>query len=341
MISNRNAAARALLALAIAAAAGLPAAAEIPAAAAFLADVGFDPKQVAQVEAGGRVAIPLEPSHERELVAGFAFLVHAPQAELVQDLRTGLLDRVDPNTIAFQMIPGAAASGDFAKLALQPGAQKRAQSYVGATPGGDLNLSREEIAAFVALGSGAPVSAVEQTLRSTLLVRLQAYQSKGLAGIAPYARSGAAQRSVSDDLRAATVATKRLHTMAPAAQALLLRYPASKPPGTEETFRWSHFAAHGVPTIALTHSLYVPDGDAWVVVQRQFYVSSGYNCEQAVAALLPMQEGTLVVYSNRTSTDQVTGFGGGAKRSIGSKLLASQLAALHQKLQARGKGAGR
>jgi len=48
---------------------------------------------------------------------------------------------------------------------------------------------------------------------------------------------------------------------------------------------------------------------------------------------LPVPEGTLVVYTNRTSTDQVAGFGGGAKRSMGEKVMASQLADLFAKLQ--------
>jgi hypothetical protein len=89
-----------------------------------------------------------------------------------------------------------------------------------------------------------------------------------------------------------------------------------------------------VPTIALVHGLVVPDGDAIVALQRQFYVSEGFNCEQAVAAFLPADGGTVVVYTNHTSTDQVAGFGGGAKRAIGSKLLASQLEGLFAKTQA-------
>jgi hypothetical protein len=72
-------------------------------------------------------------------------------------------------------------------------------------------------------------------------------------------------------------------------------------------------------------SAVVPDGDARVVVQRQFYVSTGYNTEQAVAPLLPVQTATVVVYGNRTSTGQITGLGGSSKRAIGSKMLASQL----------------
>jgi len=232
------------------------------------------------------------------------------------------------------MLSGAPSLDSFAKLSLQPDAGKRTQAYLNASPDGDLNLSSEEIASFGKLGSGAATAAVEQAVRSALLARLQAYQTKGLAGISPYARSSGSPRSPADELRSATQATKRLQAKVPNAHDLFLNYPASKPAGTEEAYRWSHLMAHGVPTIALMHSLYVPEGDAWVILQRQFYVSGGYNCEQAIAAFLPMQKGTLVLYTNRTSTDQVTGFGGGAKRSIGSKLLASQLEGLYQKIQA-------
>ena len=69
------------------------------------------------------------------------------------------------------------------------------------------------------------------------------------------------------------------------------------------------------------------------VPPRGFYATTGYNCEQALAAMIPVKKGTLVVYGNRTSTDQVTGFGGGAKRSIGSKMLASQLEGIFSKIQ--------
>jgi hypothetical protein len=95
--------------------------------------------------------------------------------------------------------------------------------------------------------------------------------------------------------------------------------------------------AHGTPTFTLTHAAFIPDGNAWVVVQRMYYVSTGFNCVQAIAALLPVEGGTVITYANRTSTDQVAGFGGGTKRSIGSKLLESQLEALFKKAQAAAK----
>jgi len=172
--------------------------------------------------------------------------------------------------------------------------------------------------------------------KRTLGARVEAYRAKGLSGIAPYARSDG-QRSPAEELRIATQASANLKTYVPAFYDLLLSYPNGKPPGTEDAVRWTLLNAHGVPTITLTQALVVPDGDARVVVQRQFYVSTGYNTEQAVAALLPVATGTVVVYGNRTSTDQVTGFGGGTKRSIGSKMLASQLQSIFEKLQAKAK----
>lgn len=317
-----------------------PAGAELPDAATVLAELGYTPAQIAQVEAGQFVKTTIQPSSEREIVAAFAFLVQDSPDDLVKQDREGLVDQIDSNTLAFEVIAGAPTPASFAKLALQPDAAKRAQAYASAKPGTDLNLSSSEIASFNQLGSSATAASVEPAVRSALLARLQAYQAKGLAGIAPYAGAGGKQRSPADELRSATQASKAFQKLVPAAYQLLLDYPASKPPGSEESFRWSQFMANGVPTFALTHGLYVPDGDAWVLVQRQFYVSGGYNSEQAIGGLIPMKTGTLAVYTNRTSTDQVTGFGGGAKRSIGSKLLASQLEALYQKIRARENAAG-
>ena len=311
-------------------AAAYSASAQLPDAEDFLHDVGFSPDEIAQVRAGRFVERGMNASDARELDTALAFLVHTSPTALANQLRKGLLDRVDPNTIASSEIDGAPNAASFAKLTLEPDAEKRAKAYVDAKPGEDLNLSPEEIAEFHALGSAASTAAVDATLRSVLLARLQAYEAKGLAGIAPYARSDHKTRSPADDLRSATTASKRLETLVPAAYHALLAYPSAKPAGFEEAYEWSQFRAHDVPTIALTHTFFIPEGQAWVIAQRQFYVSSGYNCEQAISALLPMQQGTLVIYANRTSTDQVAGFGGSAKRAIGSRLLSGEIEKLYQ-----------
>jgi hypothetical protein len=72
-----------------------------------------------------------------------------------------------------------------------------------------------------------------------------------------------------------------------------------------------------------------------MMLQRQYYVSEGFNSVQAIAALLPVSGGTIVIYSNHTSSDQVEGIGGGAKRSIGRDMMAAQLEGLFGELQRR------
>lgn len=307
-----------------------PARAELPDPATLLADLGVSAADVAQVQAGEMVRHEIAPASPRELTAGLAFRVGVAPAELLADVKQELLLRVDPTVTAHGTV-GSGGAADFAKLTLG-GDAARAKAYVTAAPGGALNLSTEEIAAFAKLGAGASVASVEQQLREQLAARVAAYRAKGLAGIAPYALASGA-RSPGEELRTATSASKALAKYAPAAYQALEQYPGGKPPGTQEVFRWSQFDAHGTPTIALTHALLMPDGDGWIAVQRQFYVSSGYNAEQAVAAFLPAAGGTVVVYGNRTSTDQITGFGGGTKRSLGSKVLASQLESMFERMR--------
>jgi hypothetical protein len=311
--------------------------AELPPAETLLADVGFSASEIADIKAGKIVNKSLAGAHERDLASAFAFYVNVPPADLLKSLKAGLMGKIDPNEISRGTISPAGAIADFAALTLKPDTDSRAKRYASAKGGDDLNLSADEIAAFNKVGSSAAVADVETQLRQALLARYQAYRGKGLDGIASYDRGSGASRSVADDLRKSLDAVKNLKKYAPAAYSAMMSYPSAQPAGTEDGFRWVHLKAHDVPTIVLAQGLFVPDGDGFLVLQRQFYVSEGFNCEQAVAAFLPAQSGTVVVYSNHTSTDQVAGFGGSAKRSIGSKLMASELEGIFTKLQSSAK----
>lgn len=147
-------------------------------------------------------------------------------------------------------------------------------------------------------------------------------------------RGNGKTRAAGDELRTASQALKGLEQHVPEFYRALLAYPGSKPVGFEERFRWRKIDAQGTPTVVLDHAFWMPTGGGFVAAQRQFYVNRGFNAEQAVAALLPSGKSTMLVYVNHTSTDQVTGFSGGTKRSIGSKLLASQLEALFEEFPA-------
>jgi hypothetical protein len=71
--------------------------------------------------------------------------------------------------------------------------------------------------------------------------------------------------------------------------------------------------------------LQVRPNDYAVSVFREFYVGHNYNSLQLVLVTFPVKEGTFVFYSNRTSSDQVAGFGGGMKRKIGGKMLQQEV----------------
>jgi len=63
-------------------------------------------------------------------------------------------------------------------------------------------------------------------------------------------------------------------------------------PDVRESFSWTKSIIRGTTTYVLQHRMAVADGDAWAVVQQQFFVSAGYNGQQAVAGFLPTQGGT-------------------------------------------------
>jgi len=107
--------------------------------------------------------------------------------------------------------------------------------------------------------------------------------------------------------------------------AVLLGYPQGTLPAMRQNFYWAKYNIQGKPTYVLTHILAASDGAARAVVQRQYYASTGYNAEQAVAGFLPVQEGTIVVYASHAFTDQVAGFGGSFKRGIGRRIMAGKL----------------
>ena len=62
-----------------------------------------------------------------------------------------------------------------------------------------------------------------------------------------------------------------------------------------------------------------------LVAERQFYVGRSYNVSETVWGGLPAEAGTYVYYHNRTSTDRVTGAGGSVRKSIGRRMMQSEV----------------
>merc|ERR1712161_133204 len=88
------------------------------------------------------------------------------------------------------------------------------------------------------------------------------------------------------------------------------------------------------PSIALYHRIIWTDTTLHTkfLMHRTYYVSIGHNSVQQIGFAVPTttttdnNAGILLGFSSRTSTDKVTGFGGSAKRAIGSRIMGGRIA---------------
>jgi hypothetical protein len=305
----------------------------VPTLEELMADFAFSADDVQRVRNGELVKTTTTETSDKELAVVMVFLAKAPVQKLITFFEVGRDLRNDPNVQWTTEIRGAGTLDDFKGVVLDPGGDKETQRYLNAAPGNVLNLSATEIAAFQALKSSgnAGQAQVELALRQMLLARYQAYRSQGLAGIAPYARGNDKLTEPADDLRRATEAAKGLKQHVLAFYYVLLDYPQASSAGLTQRFFCLRYAITGRPTFTLRHRLAMPVGDAYVVADREFYVSHDYNESQAVAGLLPVADGTAVVYLNRTTTDQLGGFGASAKRVIGRTMMTMQISEMFEK----------
>ena len=310
-------------------AAGLPsgpiAAHAQPPADQVLTDVGLSADDKRRVLNGEFVTADLGAVSERDLAFSIAFLVKTSPDDLARKIVAGDLIAADEQVKESGVISPNGTLADFAKLDIS---NQAAQTLIGAKAGEALNLSASEISGFSILRGGTTHS-VQQQLHRMLLARYQAYRASGLGGIAPYDRGGSTT-DLAADLRKAGQSTRHLANYAPALHAVLLDYPTATVPGMRENFYWLKYNIQGKETYVLAHVLAASEGAARVVVQRQYYASTGYNGEQALAGFLPVQEGTVVVYGAHAFTDQVAGFGGSMKRSIGHRVMADQMKKLFE-----------
>ena len=292
----------------------------------MIADLGLPEEAAERILRGAMVQIDPGESSARELAVGLAFLVPQPPVEVLKAFRSEVDLRSDPKVAASVPNVGPGTPDDFASLVLQPNGSAEARRYLSASPGEALNLSLEEIRAFNALASadGDPKTAVEGQLKQLLLRRYQAYLAKGLLGIAPYARSNG-PFDASEELRRASKEVRVLQKVSPEFQQLLITYPQGRPQGLEESFYWLRYDREGRPIYTLRHRLAMAVGEAFVVADREFYVTHTYNTSQALAGFVPVPEGTVVFYRNCVSTDQVTGLASSAKKGIGRTVMADQL----------------
>jgi len=289
------------------------------------------------VQQGKLLKKVISSSNEREVAMSFAALFKTRPPDLKDILLTlKMKKKVDPAVTEFGLLSQEGSLSDFSKLILEPNGDTIANDIVNAVPGNDLNLSIEEMNTFHALkDSGSLLKrVVEDKLREMLFTRYKSYRLKGLAGILPYARLKDKQYNPGDDLLQTSKVAKILKRESPIFYRTLVNYPNNRPEGLEESFSWVNFVMDdGIPNISLIHRMALLENEVFVYSERHFYTLRGYNSVQAIGGAFPCEKGTAVIMSTRTSTDQVTGFGGSARRAIGARMLGNMAAQILERFR--------
>ena len=322
----------------------VPDAVALPTAEEVLQELHISTSDQQSIRIGNIVTWTASEGSERELAMGMALLVKT-KAEKVVDLfrEASGFKSMGSVITAHGKITGTETPADFARFKLEPNEEKEAQRYLEAEPGDELNLDAKEIDAFRALRSAGkagtvPVKEVEALVRQTLRSRYQAYRTKGLSGIAPYERKGGHHILASDELALATKQARLVAKYLPSVYDAVLNYPAlatTERQGLEEQFYWLKIDLFGRPTYVLSHRMLFRIGEAYVVLDRHFYASHDYNSLQQGIVALPTKDGMLVTYLSRVSTDQVGGFGSGAKHPASRALVAPYFKDLLEALRAK------
>ncbi len=307
----------------------------LPGAAEILSGTIFGERDIAKVLAGEEVTTPVREVSPRELGVGLACLVPSGRRASLAVLRNAEPLMPEKYRDASGPLDLDRLDESFAALGLGSGAAAEARRYLAAEPGYGLNLSESEIAAFAALqpDPGQELAAVDAQLRRIFAERVRAYRSEGTSGIAPFARGNGESSSPGDELRQTTEGLDGFRKAFPAFHRALLSYPRGEIEDQEFWF-WTRIRVLGRPVFMLHQRLAAEQGDVEVVVERQIYATQFLDVGQTVAALLPVQEGTLLFDIYRTWVDRWTGpgFTVGAKRKVGNELISSTLSFLARDL---------
>jgi hypothetical protein len=306
-------------------------AAELPTVEGVLIETPFTAKHIAQVLDGKIAETKVVPVSKTELAQGVACLVSYTVAEKLGALEGATLLGPEKLLLAGERIPAEPVLTDFDSVGLYPEYEDEIEEYLDAKAGVDLNLSLSEITEFNQLKTSVPEDqqaiAVEQRIRELLLSRHQVYRENGVYGLAPYARKRGREVQPLGQLKTSLDESLGLKNHYPTVYSFLELYPHKRTYDIDfrDAYFWYIWKLDDRPAVGLSHRLHIKLDDARFIIERGHYVSHSLENIQILLAIIPVQEGMLVVYVNRTWTHKVAGFFTRLKKRIGYRLMMSEM----------------
>jgi hypothetical protein len=307
------------------------AAEEIPDPQQALQSLGIGAAQIARLERGEIVTYDVNETSQKELAIGVAMILPVALPQVADYIKRSSLGVSESNVLASGSLASNADINSFGKFAFTDKELDEAKAFLEAEPGEKFNLSKAELDSLKNLHDSlkdaddkALLKAANQQYRKILLHRFQAYRKSGLSGIATYSRSKS-NADPAAELRSDAINSKAWVRYFPELLQVWLNYPAALPPNTTEQFMWANRDIEDRPTAILNHRIILTANASYILLSRQFYVGHSYNSSHMVAGGLSYKNGTLVFYSTRSSTDQVTGIGSNLKHSIGREQMEKEM----------------
>jgi hypothetical protein len=274
-----------------------------------------------------------EETSKKELAAMLLLLIPEPLDKCLSQAENLDWLRADQDVIAFEDLGSNPTADGFEGAVFTPDEGDEIRKLANVKPGSNFNLSKDEIATLQKLRrehtgrcdkNPACAQAFNEAYSNMLFDRLQAYRQGGVAAIAPYDR-GEDEASPAEELTGGGETLNVLKKEMPSLYAAFMEYPASQIDGVEHTFVWKKHKAQDRPTFSLLHRMMHEGENLVILLEREFYVSQSYNSLMTASGAFAKDDQTLLVYLNRTSTDQVAGFGSSMRHGIGRKMMVSEI----------------
>lgn len=290
--------------------------------------LGMSDAAIERVKKGEVVVEKLEASSDKDLSLALIARLEAPLEEVYEFLLSDRLRAISTVTLSEGDIDTATFSMSEMKLP-----DEVLQQLVD-DPEDTFHMSKAELV-LISAAAAKGKAEVLAAYRGVLSARARAYWEKGLAGIEPYAGEG---RSPKADLTDANEAARKL-VKTQAVLAELDAIPAQAGGKAKHRLFWAIQKGRDQAAPVLNHQIVYAENDGEVSIHRRFYSAYDYDSLQILTGILPVSDRQSVAfYTNHTYTSQVAGFGGGAKRSIGRKLMQKELVAEIERAQAVFKG---
>lgn len=281
----------------------------------LIQQLGILQQDLVKLEQGKVVSFQITENDNKELAAGVAIYASSAPIKVIEFLRNKGMISIDTEIISQSLISPQTTLSSFKELNFKLG-DKNEADLLAAKPGDTFNLSAQEFKTLQAISQGHTDS-IAEVYRNILFERWQAYRKEGLKGIATYDRGSGKVSDPGKELRIAILSNKVLPNHFPELYQFWLNYPAVMPANAEERFFLINRQVENRATAVLLHRIILAENAGGIILSRQFYVGHSYNSNQFIIGCLPYRNGSLIFYTNRTFTDQVTGFGSSLKHSVG------------------------